>query len=206
MRTRVKMCGMTRVEDAVAAAQLGADAIGLVFYAPSARFVDIERARAISQAMPPFVSRVGLFVDPPPAEVRAIVEGVGLDVLQFYGEESPESYAAFGRPYIKAVRMREDADLRAYARRYANAAALLLDSYVPEVAGGSGKSFDWGRVPVDCGKAVILAGGLTADNVRDAISRVRPFAVDVSSGIEASKGVKDVAKMRAFMQRVKQCQ
>ncbi len=206
MRTRVKMCGMTRVEDAVAAAQLGADAIGLVFYAPSARSVDIERARVISQAMPPFVSRVGLFVDPTPAEVRAIVEGVGLDVLQFYGEESPESYAAFGRPYIKAVRMREDTDLRAYARRYANAAALLLDSYVPEVPGGSGKSFDWGRVPVDCGKAVILAGGLTADNVQDAINRVRPFAVDVSSGIEASKGVKDVAKMRAFMQRVKQCQ
>lgn len=206
MRTRVKMCGMTRVEDAVAAAQLGADAIGLVFYAPSARFVDVERARAISQAMPPFVARVGLFVDPPPAEVRAIVEAVGLDVLQFYGEESPETYAAFGRPYIKAVRMHEDVELRTYAQRYANAAALLLDSYVPEVPGGSGKSFDWGRVPVDCGKAVILAGGLTADNVRDAISRVRPFAVDVSSGIEASKGVKDVTKMRAFMQRVKQCQ
>lgn len=205
MRTRVKMCGMTRVEDAIAAARLGADAIGLVFYEPSARFVDIELARAISGAMPPFVSRVGLFVDAPSAEVQAILEAVGLDMLQFYGEQPPEAYAAFGRPYIKAVRMREEVELRSYARRYQNAAALLLDSYVPEVPGGSGTSFDWGRVPADCGKAVILAGGLTADNVQDAISQVRPFAVDVSSGIEASKGVKDVAKMRAFMQRVKQC-
>lgn len=206
MRIRVKMCGMTRVQDALAASALGVDAIGLVFYPPSARCVSVEQARAISRALPPFVTRVGLFVDAPGEEVRAIADAVGLEMLQFHGEEPEDVYAAFGRPYIKAVRMRAGLDLGAYAGRYPRAAALLVDSYVPDVAGGSGQSFDWRQVPADLGKPVILAGGLTAENVCQAIMQVHPFAVDVSSGIEASAGTKDLAKMHAFMQRVRECQ
>jgi phosphoribosylanthranilate isomerase len=197
---------MTSVEDAMAAAELGADAIGLVFYKPSPRHVTIEQARAISSALPPFIARVGLFVDAPAAEVRTIAQAAALDTLQFHGDESAENCAAFGRPYIKAVRMHEHIDVHAYRRRYASAAALLLDASVSDKPGGSGQAFDWGRVPKDLDIPVILAGGLTAANVQAAIRQVRPFAVDVSSGIEARKGVKDRRKMSEFMQKVRECQ
>nr|MBP6735226.1 phosphoribosylanthranilate isomerase [Chromatiaceae bacterium] len=190
MRTRVKICGLTREVDLRAAAELGADAIGLVFHAPSPRGVAIEQARALGACLPPFVTRVGLFVDAEPERVRATLEWVALDLLQFHGEEPPEYCAAFGRPWIKAIRMRPDADLRALRQRYGAAAGLLLDAYDPVRAGGTGQCFDWDLVPVDLAPHIVLAGGLDPDNVAEAIRRVRPYAVDVSGGVEAGKGIK----------------
>jgi phosphoribosylanthranilate isomerase len=198
MRTRIKICGITRVEDALAAAAAGADAIGLVF-AESPRRVTAEQARAVCAALPPFVTTVGLFVDAPEARVREVLGQVPLDLLQFHGRETPEDCQRYGRPYIKAVRMDADVDLRAETRRFQAAAGLLLDSFHPQKAGGTGESFDWARVPRDLGKPVILAGGLTPENVALAIATVRPYAVDVSSGVEREKGVKDAAKITAFI-------
>ncbi len=206
MRTRVKICGITRIEDGLAAARLGADAIGLVFYEATPRYVTVDQARAIAQALPPFVTRVGLFVDVDAERVRATINAVGLDILQFHGEESAETYRAFGRPYIKAVRMQDDVDLHAQQRAYPDAIGLLVDTYVKHVPGGSGETFDWRLVPRDLEKPVILAGGLTADNVKDAINTVQPFAVDVSSGVEDTKGIKDPEKISAFIKRVREDQ
>jgi phosphoribosylanthranilate isomerase len=206
MRTRVKICGITRIEDGLAAARLGADAIGLVFYEATPRYVTVDQARAIAQALPPFVTRVGLFVDVDADRVRATIGAVGLDILQFHGEESAESYRAFGRPYLKAVRMRDDVDLYAQQRAYPDAVGLLLDTYVKHAPGGSGETFDWSLVPRDLEKPIILAGGLTADNVKDAIKLVRPFAVDVSSGVEQTQGIKDPKKISAFIDRVREDQ
>lgn len=206
MQTRIKICGITRIEDGLAAARLGADAIGLVFYEATPRYVTVDQARAIAQALPPFVSRVGLFVDVDADRVRATISTVGLDILQFHGEESAETYRAFGRPYIKAVRMWDDVDLYAQQRAYPDAIGLLLDTYVKHTPGGSGETFDWRLVPRDLEKPIILAGGLTADNVKDAIKVVRPFAVDVSSGVEETKGVKDPEKISAFIERVREVQ
>jgi len=202
MRVRVKICGITRVEDAVHAASLGADAIGLVFYAQSPRAVSIAQARDIVRALPAFVTVVGLFVNAPPDEIRAVLNQVRLDALQFHGLEPPEQCRAFGRPYIKAVSMRAGVDICACARDYADSAALLLDTHDEEAPGGTGRSFDWSRAPGDLGKALILAGGLTPDNVAEAIRQVRPYAVDVSSGVEASKGIKDHHKMAQFINEV----
>jgi phosphoribosylanthranilate isomerase len=201
-RTRVKICGITKAEDAVNAARLGADAIGLVFYAPSPRFVDTHGARAITRALPPFVTAVGLFVNAMPEEVAAILSAVPLDLLQFHGNEPPEDCERFGRPYIKAVPMRDGVDLHDWARRYGSAKALLVDSYKPGVPGGTGTSFDWARVPMDTGKPIILAGGLSPANVAEAVRRVRPYAVDASGGVERAKGVKDADKMDAFFREV----
>jgi phosphoribosylanthranilate isomerase len=201
-RTRVKICGITRPEDAAAAAELGADAIGLVFYAPSPRHVTATGARAIIAALPPFVTVVGLFFDAADADVRAALDQVPLDVLQFHGDEAPEFCAAFWRPWIKAVRIRDSVDLHAAAARYAAAQALLLDHYVEGIAGGTGKAFDWSRVPVGLHKPVILAGGLTPENVAGAIAAVHPYGVDVSSGVEVTKGIKDRAKIAAFIRSV----
>lgn len=203
MRTRVKICGITRVEDGLAAAQLGADAIGLVFYPSSPRHVTIDQARVIAQSLPPFVTRVGLFVDAEEEDIRTAVEAVRLDVLQFHGNERAETCRAFGWPYIKALRMADSIDLYAKQNDYPDAIGLLLDAHVPYVPGGSGDSFDWNRVPRDLRKPVILAGGLTASNIKDAIMRVRPFAVDVSSGVEKAPGIKDADKIAAFIQSVK---
>lgn len=210
MRTRVKICGITRREDALAAARLGVDAIGLVFYPPSPRAVTVEQARQIVDALPPFVTVVGLFVNPEPEQVTAVDAQVGLDLLQFHGDETPEFCNGFGRPYIKAVRMREDVDLQRVAEQYASARGLLLDTYRPGVAGGTGEAFDWTRVPEGLAGAIILAGGLNPQNVGQAIAAVQPYAVDVSGGVEAAKGVakgiakgiKDAAKITAFMQGV----
>lgn len=206
MRTRVKICGITRPEDGIAAARLGADAIGLVFYAPSPRAVSVAQAQAVCAALPPFVSVVGLFVDAPAAEVREVLQAVPLDVLQFHGDETPAYCAAFGRPYLKALRMRDGLDVTGTARRYADAQGLLLDAYVPGEAGGTGRRFDWTRVPQALDKPIILAGGLNPDNVAEAITVAHPYGVDVSGGVEQSRGIKSAAKMAAFMRGVESVQ
>lgn len=202
MRTRVKICGITRVEDALAAARAGADAIGLVFDPASPRCVGLDQAAAIGRALPPFVTVVGLFVDAAPERIREVLSRVGLDLIQFHGTETPEQCRLPSRPYVKAVRMQPDSDVHAAERVYADAAGLVLDSFAPHAAGGTGQTFDWARIPPDLKKPVILAGGLTPGNVGAAIRRVRPYAVDVSSGVEQGKGIKDADKIAAFLRAV----
>lgn len=196
---RVKICGITRVEDALAAAAAGADAIGLVFYAKSPRAVEVEQARAIIAALPPFVTTVGLFVDIERAELERILARVPLDLLQFHGDEAVAQCEGFNRPYIKALRVKAGDDIAAQARRYPSAQGILLDTYVEGVPGGTGEAFDWSLVPHDLGRPVILAGGLRPDNVAAAVVQVRPYAVDVSGGVEASKGIKDAQRIGAFV-------
>lgn len=200
MRTRVKICGITRAQDAIEAARLGADAIGLVFYPASPRAVSIAQARTICAALPPFVTAVGLFVNASEAEVRAVLEAVPLGLLQFHGDESPAECARYGRPYLKALRMAPNLDVATEARRYTEATGILLDAWQPDVPGGTGQRFDWTRIPA-LDKPLVLAGGLTPDNVAEAVRRVRPWAVDVSGGVEADKGIKDPARMAAFIQQ-----
>lgn len=202
MRTRVKICGITRIEDALAAARCGADAIGLVFYAPSPRAVDIVQAEAIVSALPAFVSAVGLFVNETRERINEVLAQVPLDLLQFHGEETPEQCGGYTRPWIKAVRMREGIDLAVLRQSYSGAASLLLDTYDPGVAGGTGKIFDWRRVPREIAHEVILAGGLDPDNIQSAVAQVRPYGVDVSGGVEVAKGIKDAAKIAAFIEGV----
>lgn len=202
MRTRVKICGITRHEDAMQAAALGADAIGLVFYGQSPRAVNPAQAAVIVRALPAFITVVGLFVNAKPDEIQALLEAVRIDALQFHGEESPAECRRYHRPYIKAVAMRDGIDVRAFARDYADAAGLLLDNYQEGKPGGTGATFDWSRVPRDLDKPVILAGGLTPENVAEAICLTRPFAVDVSGGVECAKGIKDMEKMAAFIKGV----
>ena len=201
--TRVKICGITAIEDGLHAAHAGADAIGLVFYAKSPRYVEAATAAAIVRGLPPFVTVVGLFVDALEDYVRAVLERVPLDLLQFHGNESPTYCARYGRPYLKAVRVRADTDLLQCAADYAAAQALLLDAYVPGVPGGTGERFDWTRIPAALAKSIVLSGGLTPDNVREAIGQVHPWAVDVSSGVEASPGRKNPAKVSLFIERAK---
>ena len=180
----------------------GCDAIGLVFYAKSPRWVSLAEAARIVDALPPFVDAVGLFVDAQRSEIEHVLSAVRLDVLQFHGDETPEYCASFGLPYIKAIRVRPGINLVEYAATFRAAKALLLDAYVEGVAGGTGERFDWSLIPVDLPKPVILAGGLNADNVAIAIRQVRPYAVDVSGGVEREKGIKDAEKIAAFMQEV----
>lgn len=203
MRTRIKFCGITRLADAMAAVELGVDALGFVFYAKSPRHIEPHRVRAIIAALPPLVTTVGLFVDAEPAEVRRVSEVTRIDFVQFHGEETPDECRSVARPYIKAIKVRHDNDVTEAAARYADARALLLDTYDSQLPGGTGCSFDWRQVPAVRSLPLILAGGLSSDNVADAIRQVRPFAVDVSGGIEASKGIKDIDKMRAFLSEVK---
>ncbi len=202
MRTRVKICGITRAEDARGAIRQGADAIGLVFYAPSPRAVGLEQAREIVAGLPPFVTVVGLFVDAERAEVAETLCRVRIDLLQFHGSETPEQCAGHGRPYIKAVRMREGVDLARQEADYADAAGLLLDSYQAGKPGGTGAVFDWARIPPEMAGRIILAGGLDPENVEAAVRRVRPYAVDVSGGVEQEKGIKDPARIAAFLRGV----
>jgi phosphoribosylanthranilate isomerase len=201
-RTRVKICGITREQDLDAAAAAGADALGFVFYPPSPRFLAADRAAELIRQVPPFVSSVGLFVNPDPDFVRATLAAVPLDLLQFQGDESPEFCAQFARPYLKVARMRPGLDLLEFARTFASARGLLLDAYV-EAYGGAGQTFDWSLVPRGLPTPILLAGGLTADNVGSAIRKLRPWAVDVSSGVEIAKGIKDAAKIAAFIAAVK---
>ena len=201
--TRIKICGITRVEDAQAAADGGADAIGLVFHEKSPRYVTVQQAARVAASLPPFVTAVGLFVDVSADYVHAVLEEVPLDVLQFHGEETPDFCASFSRPYIKAIRVREGVDLIQCASAYASAQGLLLDAWVKDVPGGTGHSFDWGLIPHGLPLPVILSGGLNPGNVAAGIRAVRPYAVDVSSGVEAQKGIKDAAKIAAFIKEVK---
>ena len=202
MRTRIKICGITRAEDARAAAQAGADAIGLVFYPASPRFLSLEWARQLATGLPPFVSAVALFVNPAAAEVYTVLERVRPALLQFHGDEDPVFCAQFGVPYIKACRVKPGVDLLEYLRPYAGAAGWLLDSHVEEY-GGVGESFDWSLIPAERIRPLILSGGLARENVGEAIRRVRPWAVDVSSGVESSKGIKDAARIAAFIAEVR---
>lgn len=203
-RTRVKICGLTRVDDARAAAEAGADAIGLVFYGPSPRVVSLERATAIVEAVPPFVSVVGLFVNPTRAEVEATLAAVPLDILQFHGDEPPEFCESFTRPYLKAVRVRPDTDLLAFQQRYATARGHLFDAWHEELYGGSGESFDWTLLNAarEGGSRCVLAGGLNAGNVKAACRSVRPWAVDVSSGVETAPGLKSARLITQFIEEV----
>lgn len=202
-RTRIKICGITRAEDALEAARLGVDAIGLIFYAGSPRHVTADRAAAIVATLPPFVTTVGLFVDPTEDDVRAVLASVPLDLLQFHGAEAPDFCARFGRPYMKAIAAAPGVDLLQSAGFYAGARALLVDAYVPGVHGGTGVQADWHSIPKEFPMPIVLAGGLHADNVAEAVRTVRPWAVDVSSGVEQAKGIKAPHKMSAFVRGVR---
>lgn len=205
MKARIKICGITRLEDLQAAIDAGADAIGLVFYPKSPRYVDLLLAAELARAVPPFVSIVGLFVNADPAQVRETLAAVPIHLLQFHGDEDEAYCSQFDRPYMKAARVKPgmtQADLLQYAALFPRAQAILLDAFV-EGYGGGGKVFDWAVVPPDLGKPIVLSGGLDAENVGEAVSRVRPAAVDVSSGVEAAKGIKDAGKIRAFIGAVR---
>ena len=213
-RTRIKICGITRTADAVAAATLGADAIGMVFWSRSPRAVDLDRGCAIALAVPAFVTRVALFVDPSAAEVERVLAAVPVDLLQFHGDEDAAFCAKFGRPYLKALRVSEDArrsDLLEYAARFPDAQGLLLDTMKPgAMPGGTGQTFDWSRVPRNLGRPLLLSGGLHQGNVGEAIRALRPWAVDVSTGVEMlgddgqpRRGVKDPARISGFIRGVR---
>lgn len=200
---RSKICGITSVADALVAAEAGADAIGLVFYSKSPRALSIAQAREIIAALPPFVTTVGLFVNASRCEINETLDAVALDVLQFHGDETPDDCEGFHRPWYKALRVQAGDDIRAQAARYVGASAVLLDTFVEGIPGGTGEMFDWSLVPAGLPKPLILAGGLTPQNVQQAIERVRPFAVDVSGGVELRKGVKDAARVREFVGQVR---
>ena len=197
MKPRVKICGLTRLEDVLVAVEAGADAIGLVFYPPSPRYVDLDKAAELARAVPPFVTIVGLFVNANPALVRETLAVVPIHLLQFHGDEDEAYCRQFDRPYMKAARIRPGMDLVQYAAAFPSAQAILLDAFV-DGFGGGGKVFDWSLIPPALGKPLVLSGGLDAANVGEAIVRVRPAALDVSSGVEAAKGIKDAEKIRAF--------
>jgi phosphoribosylanthranilate isomerase len=202
VRTRVKICGITRVEDALNAVKHGADAIGLVFYDKSPRAVTIEQAQKIVAALPPFVSIVGLFVNASQAEIELVLSKVRLDILQFHGDESAVDCERIKMPYFKAIRVKPDTNLLQCEIEFKNAKALLLDAFTDTAYGGTGHVFDWNLIPKNLTKPIILAGGLTVENIGDAIKNVQPYAVDVSGGVELAKGIKDAAKIAAFMQAV----
>lgn len=202
MRTRVKICGVTRPEDAVIAADLGADAVGLNFWPPGSRCIDADRAREIVSALPPMVTSIGVFVDPSRDEVERVLARAGLSVLQFHGAESPSECERYGLPYIKAIRVRGGEDWAEIEARYASARAFHVDSYRKGLPGGTGSVFDWSLAPVDRDRALVLAGGLRVDNVAQAIRAVRPYAVDVCSGVERSPGHKSPALVGAFIREV----
>ena len=199
---KIKICGFTNAENAQQAALAGIDAIGLNFYAKSPRHIDIDSAREIVAALPPFVNKVGLFVNANPSLIDEVLCEVALDTLQFHGDESPSDCAQYEMPFIKAIRISPEVDLIKTANEYSQASALLLDTYQPDVYGGSGKSFDWSLAKIELDLPIILAGGLTPENVSVAINTAQPYAVDVSSGVESAKGLKDIDKIRAFISSV----
>lgn len=216
-RTRVKICGITREQDALEAAHAGVDALGFVFYPPSPRAVSAERAAELCQLLPPFVDRVGLFVNASASEVQAVLEVVPLTLIQFHGDESPAFCQQFATPYIKAIRVRADDSGEALQQIEAHSAGnsagnsaekaaqgFLVDAYEEGVPGGTGKTFDWSKIPAELNQSLILAGGLNADNIAQAMAQVAPYAVDVSSGVEVSAGIKALEKINQFMQSVTQ--
>jgi phosphoribosylanthranilate isomerase len=202
-RTRIKICGVSRPADVVAAVEAGADAVGFVFYAQSPRHVSLAHAAALARELPPFVAPVGLFVNATATDIVAAALAIPQLLLQFHGDESPEFCARFGRPYLKAARMAPGLDLLDFARQYSDAQALLLDAHV-DAYGGGGKVFDWSLVPTAVPRPVVLSGGLHAGNVIQGIQHVRPWAVDVSSGVESSRGVKDAEAIRRFCEAVRE--
>lgn len=202
-RTRIKICGITRPEDARVAAECGADAIGLVFYEASPRAVDIARARMIVDSLPPFISVVGLFVNPSPQAVKQILAEIPLAWLQFHGDEDAAFCEQFGRPYYKAVRVRDAGTVTQAYREFPSAAGLLVDAYDPNLYGGTGQTFNWAWLPADRPRPLMLAGGLTPENIADAVQQVRPWAVDVSGGVESAKGLKDPEKICQFIEGVR---
>jgi len=201
-RTRIKICGITRVEDAAAAVQCGVDALGLVFYARSPRFLGIDQARLLSRAVPPFVTVVGLFVNAERDFVRRVIDAVPIQALQFHGDEVEDECDRYGLPYIKAARVKPGLDLVEYARSFPSAQGLLLDAHVAGY-GGAGVTFDWSLIPRRLPLPVVLSGGLSPTNVAQAILQVSPWAVDVSSGVEAEKGIKDARKIAEFVAGVR---
>ena len=201
-RTRVKICGITRAEDAGAVVAYGADALGLVFYPDSPRYVALEQARAIADAVAPLVTIVGLFVNPSPDTVRAVLDTIPLGLLQFHGEEANDHCKQFGLPFIKSIAVRDDVDVLSRMQGYPDASGFILDAWQPQTHGGGGEIFDWDQVPDNAPAPVILAGGLTPGNVSLAIRATRPYAVDVSSGVESAKGIKSAEKIAAFMKGV----
>ena len=206
LRTRIKICGVTRIDDALCAASEGADAIGLIFYQPSPRVVTIEQAASISAVLPPFVATVALFVNASVREVDDVIQHLRPSTLQFHGDEDAAFCAQFGVPFIKAIRVGETmrpADLLEYADEFKAARAVLLDTLAQGLYGGSGESFDWKLIPTQMRRRVLLSGGLHPENVSGAIQLIRPWAVDVSSGVEASKGVKDHARIHKFIEEVR---
>lgn len=202
MRTRVKICGITRIEDARQAVEAGADAIGLVFYPPSPRAIGIDEAATIARSLPPFVETVGLFVNPAPELVRTVMEKVGISLLQFHGDEPEPFCDQFGRRWIKAVRVRDMDDVPAAYQTYSRASGLLVDAYDPRKYGGTGQIFDWSLIPEERPRPLILAGGLNSANVASAVAAVRPWAVDVSGGVEREKGIKDASRIVEFIREV----
>jgi len=201
--TRIKVCGITRVEDALVAVRCGVDAIGLVFYKQSPRYVTTMQAKQLVDSIPPFVTIVGLFVNSEAKIIREVMACVSLDMLQFHGDESPEFCEQFSLPYLKAIRVKAGMDLLQYACDFHSAKGLLLDAHVDGIHGGTGIGFDWTLIPRELPLPVILSGGLTSVNVAAGIKQVQPYAVDVSSGVEASKGIKDAAKIAMFINKVK---
>ena len=201
-RTRIKICGLTRPDDVRAAVDAGADAIGLVFYPPSPRHVELAQAATLAALIPPFVTTVGLFVNADEAQVRRVLDAVPLQLLQFHGDESETECARFGRPWIKAARMRPGVDLLEFAACHPGARGILVDAFV-DGYGGGGKVFDWSLIPDGFDRPLVLSGGLTPDNVSEAVRRVRPWAVDVSSGVESAKGIKDARLITAFIAGVR---
>ena len=201
-RTRIKVCGICSVDDALDAIEAGVDAIGMVFYEKSPRHISLEQASAITAAVPPFVTTVGLFVDSDVQFIEKVISQAGIDLLQFHGDEEESFCSRFGRPYIKALRMTQQTNVQDFCKSYHTAKGLLIDSFTPGIPGGTGKTFDWNLIPAEIPLPVILAGGLNSDNVIEALSQVKPWAVDVSSGVEESPGKKNLRKIRQFVQAV----
>jgi len=207
MRTRIKICGITRQEDAKAAVDHGADALGFIFWPKSPRYIEPAKARAIVRDAGPFVSTVGVFVNPSRDEVQGAIRDAGISMLQFHGEESAGFCAEFGRPYIKAFKVgqgsEQGTDLIKSVQPYEIASGWMFDAFDGRLVGGTGETFDWNLIPGSLARPLVLSGGLNAGNIVEAIRRVKPFAVDVSSGVEAAKGIKDAAKIAAFIQGVR---
>lgn len=200
---RTKICGLTRPEDVASAVEAGADALGFVFYEPSPRSVDVEQAKELIKSVPAFVTTVALFVDPSVELVEQVIAECQIDLLQFHGEETPEFCQQFSRPYMKAVRVKNTEDIEKADQIYTDAKALLLDAYVENIPGGTGKTFDWSLVPSKLTKPWILAGGLSVENVKSSILQTQPYAVDVSGGVEAAKGIKSADKIQQFISEVR---
>ncbi len=199
MRTRIKICGITRLEDAKASVHAGCDALGFVFYKESPRYIALDAFKVIVKELPPFVTKTGLFVNADPAEIEEAIQSGLVNVLQFHGDETPDFCRQFNFPYIKAVAVSSSVDLIQYAKDFHDAEALLLDAYHEHLKGGTGQTFDWNLIPQSLSKPIVLAGGLTVDNVKEAIKKVKPYAVDVSGGVEESKGIKNSLKIQAFI-------